>query len=91
VQPSEWLERYRAGACAEVWAALTPLGSTVRERAAAAHAESVAAETMSRVRTNVETLVERLRDAGYVFERPEEAHVTPTRPSSKRCVRSRRG
>jgi hypothetical protein len=78
VQPSEWLERYRAGACAEVWAALTALGSTVREGAAAAHAESVADETMSRVRTNVETLVERLRAAGYVFERPEEAHVPPT-------------
>ena len=78
MQPSEWLERYRAGACAEVWAALTALGSTVREGAAAAHAESVAAETMSRVRTNVETLVERLRAAGYVFERREEPHVPPT-------------
>ena len=78
MQPSEWRERYRAGACAEVWAALTALGPSVRGGNAAVHAEAVATDTMSRARTNVETLVERLRVAGYEFERPEQAHVPPT-------------
>jgi hypothetical protein len=78
VQPSEWLERYRAGECTEIWAALTALEPSVREGDAAPHAEAVVVETMSRVRTNVETLAERLRVAGYRFEQPEQAHVPPT-------------
>jgi hypothetical protein len=77
VQPSDWLASYRAGACAEVWSAMTELGPDVRDPDLLGCAETVAAETMSRVRTNVELLVERLGAAGYELERPEEAHVPP--------------
>jgi hypothetical protein len=65
LQPSDWLASYRAGACAEVWSAMTELGPNVRDADLLGYAETVAAETMSRVRTNVELLVERLAAAGW--------------------------
>jgi hypothetical protein len=56
---------------------MTELGPNVRDADLLGYAETVTAETMSRVRTNVELLVERLAAAGYELERPEEAHVPP--------------
>jgi hypothetical protein len=56
----------------------------IRDEAVLPHAKTVARETMQRVRTNVEVLVSRLRELGYVFERPDEVHVLPTEQSSTR-------
>jgi hypothetical protein len=76
VQPGEWLEHYRAGRQAEVWAELVALGAAVQDEPVRAHAEAVARETMTRARANVETLAVRLREAAYEF-RAETPHVLP--------------
>lgn len=62
-----YLERYRNGEHAQVWAELQALGAGVREAQYLPHAEAVAAETMRRVRRNCERLVARLNALGYVF------------------------
>ena len=62
-----FLSRYRAGEHRAVWADLRALGETVRDPRHFEDARAVAVETMTRVRRNVETLIERLSDAGYEF------------------------
>jgi hypothetical protein len=64
---SSYLERYRAGEYEAVWAELTALGPAVREAPLYVEAQAVARETMTRARSNVETLVERLKTLGYRF------------------------
>ena len=56
-----WLERYREGETAEVWAEMARAGADEEARA-------VVRETMQRARANVERLVERLPAIGFVFE-----------------------
>jgi hypothetical protein len=60
--------RYRAGEHREVWQELGAIGPNVREDALAADARAVAFATMTRVRENLVTLIERLRELGYEFE-----------------------
>ena len=79
--PERWLERYCAGEHADVWAELVALGPAVREEPARSAAETVAAETMQRVRANVETLTDRLREAGYEFA-VDPPHIPPDRDLS---------
>ena len=62
-----YLERYRNGEHAQVWAELQALGARVRQEPYLADAEAVAAETMRRVRRNCERIVARLNVLGYVF------------------------
>lgn len=62
-----YLERYRNGEHAQVWAELQALGERVRQEPYLADAEAVAAETMRRVRRNCERIVARLNVLGYVF------------------------
>jgi hypothetical protein len=69
--------RYVRGEREAVWAELVALGSDVREPAVLPQAQAVARETMRRARRNVETLVARLREAGYRFQFPDEVHVPP--------------
>src|SRR5262249_441799 len=69
---ASYLERYRRGECKQVWAELVALGGRVRERALFAEAMSVARETMTRARANIELLVPRLKALGYQFAHPEE-------------------
>lgn len=64
---SSYLERYLAGERERVWDELTALGAAVREEPVYADALAVVRETMRRVRTNIETLIPRLRQAGYTF------------------------
>jgi hypothetical protein len=59
--------RYVAGEHTAVW---TALGTAPTLPIARAEAEAIAAETMRRVRHNVEALVARLSAAGYPFEYP---------------------
>jgi hypothetical protein len=65
--PMTYLDRYLAGEREAVWTELTALGPTIREQPLFADAQAVARETMTRARTNVELLVQRLTDLGYCF------------------------
>jgi hypothetical protein len=62
-----FFERYRNGEHAAVWEELVALGEGVRNDLYYADAVAVANETMSRVRHNVETLIQRLAEMGYYF------------------------
>ncbi len=61
-------DRYLAGDHAGVWRELQALGAHVRQDPFAADALAVATETMARVASNAQRLVERLADLGYEFE-----------------------
>ncbi len=74
-----FVERYRDGEREQVWAELVALGKTVREEPLFDDAWDVARETMTRARTNVELLLERLKQIGYQFERPDQAFM-PAQP-----------
>jgi hypothetical protein len=63
----QYLERYRAGECQQVWAGLLAQGAAIREEPLASDAWAVAQETMRRVRHNIELLIPRLRALGYRF------------------------
>jgi hypothetical protein len=66
---AEWLDRYRHGDHAQVWQELTELGDRIRDdRQLYEVARAVVRETMSRARTNVETLADELQRRGYAFE-----------------------
>ncbi len=73
-----YLARYLAGEREQVWAELDALGAAVREEPLYADALAVARETMRRVRSNIETLVARLRDGGYWSAYKESVYAAPT-------------
>jgi hypothetical protein len=62
-----YLDRYLAGDHEAVWAELRDLGPAIDEGPVRADAAAVAAETMKRVRSNVELIAARLRDVDYRF------------------------
>jgi hypothetical protein len=62
-----YLDRYLAGEHEQVWDELMALGAAVREEPVYSDALAVARETMRRSRSNIETLIPRLDQAGYVF------------------------
>jgi hypothetical protein len=70
-----YLERYRQGECEQVWEELLALGGQVREPQLYEDAMSVARETMSRARANIELLVPRLTSLGYQFAHPDRVFV----------------
>jgi hypothetical protein len=63
-----YYHRYQDGDHEAVWADLLALGKGVHEEAVYPDALAVARETMSRARTNIETLIGRLDGIGYRFE-----------------------
>lgn len=65
---TSYLERYLAGEHEQVWAELVTLGPYVRDEPTYTDALAVAQETMRRARHNIELLVPRLRESGYVFD-----------------------
>ncbi|MFG1869227.1 hypothetical protein [Micromonospora arborensis] len=75
----DWVNRYAAGEHERVWHELRQLGSRVREPAFAPEAQAVCDEMARRARTNIETLVARLREQGYRFHRNDDDQ-TPTEP-----------
>ena len=77
MRPEAWLDRYRNGECDTVWSEMLSLGAAIRGQESLEHGQAVARETMSRARTNVELVVDRLRKLGYRFEHQEKAHVPP--------------
>jgi hypothetical protein len=64
---TSYLDRYLAGEYEQVWGELTQLGEQIGSGALHADAHAVARETMRRARHNVELLIPRLQQAGYVF------------------------
>ncbi|MEU8185410.1 hypothetical protein AB0B85_27970 [Micromonospora sp. NPDC049044] len=79
----DWVDRYAAGEEDWVWHELRQLGSRVREPAFAVQAQAVCDEMARRARSNIETIVSRLREQGYRFHRndndrtPEEPYTPP--------------
>lgn len=65
----DFIERYKNGEFEQVWNDLQSLGSSVRDEEYFSQAQMVAAETMVRVRRNCETLIQRLREMDYMFDR----------------------
>lgn len=72
-----FLERYLAGEREQVWAELIALGEKVREEPVYSDAWAVAQETMRRAKANIETIYERLKSIGYLFERFQSAYAPP--------------
>ena len=60
--------RYKAGEHIAVWRELTALGASVRAPALIDDACAVAEETMSRVATNIDRIIEKLANRSYRFE-----------------------
>ncbi len=60
--------RYRAGEHVEVWHELTALGASVREPTLINDVRAVAEETMTRVATNIDCIIERLLNRSYQFD-----------------------
>jgi hypothetical protein len=73
----DYLARYANGEYQQVWDELIKLGPEIRQGDLYAQAEAVARETMRRVRTNLETLVERLKTLNFNFQYPP---LTPLDP-----------
>ena len=65
--PNLLLERYGAGDREEVWRDLMALGPAVRHPLYREDAQAVALETMKRARHNIESIVTKLEELGYVF------------------------
>jgi hypothetical protein len=80
-----YLERYRQGECEQVWAELLALGGEVRDERLYLEAQSVAHETMTRARANIELLVPRLTSLGYQFAHPDRVFV-PADEETRRLV-----
>src|SRR5579871_5198933 len=65
---ADWLNRYRDGECAGVWAEMEALGPAIRESKNRKAADRVVRETMERSRKNVLRLIEELLALGYRFQ-----------------------
>ncbi|MGA4732036.1 hypothetical protein ACPB67_31870 [Micromonospora taraxaci] len=78
-QHLDWLTRYVAGHEDHVWHEMRQLGARVREPDFAAEAQAVCDEMARRARSNIETLVMRLREQGYRFHQNDDDQ-TPTEP-----------
>lgn len=63
-----WIDRYQDGQCVQVWAEMLQLGGQVRHPDHLADAKSVGAETMRRINSNLDRLIDGLDSMGYIFE-----------------------
>lgn len=74
----DYLARYTNGEYRQVWDELLKLGPEIRQGDLYAQSEAVARETMRRVKTNLETLVERLKTLSFNFQ---YSPLTPLEPA----------
>jgi hypothetical protein len=65
---ASYYDRYQGGEHEAVWTDLLALGNGVHKEPVYSDALAVARETMSRARTNIETLIVQLDEIGYRFE-----------------------
>jgi len=86
VRTGTWSSRYAAGEHEAVWHELRQVGDRVRSHDLIADAQSVCDEMARRARHNVEVIVERLSEQGYVFHANDDARtpVTPYHPPGAR-------
>src|SRR3954454_6721783 len=77
----DYLARYHNGEYTQVWDELIKLGPEIRHGDLYSQAEGVARETMRRVKTNLNILVERLKTLDYEFK------YEPVTPPVKGCKR----
>lgn len=79
----DWLDRYRAGRREEVWHELRQLGQGVRDPALLPDAQAVCDEMARRARANIELLVGRLTEQGFLFHQndDDQTPVTPFYPA----------
>jgi hypothetical protein len=77
--------RYQAGEHIGVWRELTALGASVRFPALIDDAWAVAEETMTRVATNIDRIIERLANCSYQFD----VYPDGTTPSATTPVHGR--
>lgn len=75
---TSWASRYRSGDHVAVWDDLRAFGSSGVPENLREDAEDVARETMRRVASNVDVLVDQLSSAGYAFAHPDEVRQAPT-------------
>ncbi|MFO0554262.1 MAG: hypothetical protein U0271_38130 [Polyangiaceae bacterium] len=71
VTPHSWVERYRAGEHAQVYAELVALGPRVRSPELLGAAGEAMNELMRRVAANLERIAAALRELGYAFAADE--------------------
>ena len=64
---TKWLERYRSGEREQVWWELRQLGAAVRRPEFVDEARAVCDEMAVRARSNIDTIVNRLTEQGFVF------------------------
>jgi hypothetical protein len=76
----DYFGRYKNGEYEQVWNDLQLLGPSVRNQEVFAQAQLIAHETMARVRRNCETLISRLTEMGYVFDRYPDGTRRSYRP-----------
>ena len=81
----DYLARYHKGEYSQVWDELIKLGPEIRQGDLYSQAEGVARETMRRVKTNLTSLVERLKTLDYKFKYEP---VTPPEKGRKREIRA---
>lgn len=74
---SFYVNRYRQGNRKQVWQDLVSLDDQVRTEPIFSDAYAVATETMTRVRRNLEVLIERLDSMGYEFRSPRSTLEDP--------------
>lgn len=74
-----WRARYLDGDREVVWQELRQLGAGVRDPAFADEAQAVCDEVARRARRNIDVLVERLIEQGYLFHANDD-DATPVRP-----------
>jgi len=65
-----FLDRYRSGEHESVWTELLANGNDIRHEPIFSDGLAVAYETMIRARENIERLIPRLHNLGYIFESP---------------------
>ncbi|WP_437994369.1 hypothetical protein [Sorangium sp. So ce145] len=77
-----WVERYEAGEHEAVWSEIAALEDSVRDGAVLDEAAAVARSMMTRVRTNLERIVEALKKRKYAFAAGSAKKAFPG-PSAK--------
>jgi len=70
-----YYDRYAHGHHQEVWDELMSIGVRVREETIYLNALSVVNETISRAMHNIESIISKLQESGYLFAYPESVFV----------------
>ncbi len=67
INSSDWVNRYKAGQFAEVWAEMESIGERIQQEPYRGPGVEVARETVERIHKNLTLVVGRLEEEGYKF------------------------